>query len=104
MIGALFMDGGFDVARQFVLRHWGVMAEDPSGAPKDAKTTLQEWVHRHQTESLPQYVIVAEEGPAHEPMFTVEVHLAGRAPTRGRATSKRAAEQQAAQAMLDTLQ
>ncbi len=102
-IGALFMDGGFDVARKFVLRHWGVMAEDPSGAPKDAKTSLQEWAHKHQAGSMPQYVIVAEEGPPHEPMFTIEVRLAEQAPTRGRASSKRAAEQQAAEAMLDTL-
>ena len=101
-IGALFMDGGFEVARLFVLRHWGAMADDPSGAPKDAKTALQEWAHKHQAEGLPQYVIVAEEGPPHEPMFTVELRLAGRAPTSGRASSKRAAEQQAAQAMLDT--
>ena len=103
MIGALFIDGGFDVARQFVLCHWSAMAEDPSGAPKDAKTALQEWAHKHQADSPPQYVIVAEEGPPHQPMFTVELRLVGRAPTRGQASSKRAAEQHAAQAMLDTL-
>ena len=86
-----------------MLRHWSARAEDPSGAPKDAKTALQEWVHKHQPESLPQYVIVAEDGPPHEPLFTIEVRLAGRISTSGRAASKRAAEQQAAQAMLDTL-
>ncbi len=47
--------------------------------------------------------LVAEEGPPHEPMFTVELRLGGWAPTSGRASSKRVAEQLAAQAMLDIL-
>ena len=104
VIGALFLDGGLDVARRFVLDHWRDMADDLARAPKDAKTALQEWVHKHRAGSEPQYVVVAEQGPPHDPVFTVEVRLTGQPSSQGRGTSKRAAEQQAAAAMLAAVQ
>ena len=104
VIGALFLDGGFEVARRLILDHWREMADDLTRAPKDAKTALQEWVHKHQAGSEPQYVVVAEAGPPHDPVFTVEVRLTGERSSQGRGTSKRAAEQQAAAAMLAAVQ
>ncbi len=102
VIAALYLDGGFDVARDFVLKYWLDRAEDPAAAPKDAKTALQEWAHKAD-KGRPVYVVVSEEGPPHEPVFTVEARIDSLPPTRGVGSSKRIAEQAAAQAMLDTL-
>ena len=102
VIAALYLDGGFDAARGFVLKYWLKRAEDPEAAPKDAKTALQEWAHKADKER-PVYVIVSEEGPPHEPVFTVEARVDGLPPTQGVGSSKRMAEQAAAQAMLDSL-
>ncbi len=67
--------------------------------PSDAKTELQEWVQaRHM--KLPDYCIVAAEGPPHAPVFTVEAAIEGQAPVRASAGSKRAAERAAAAELL----
>ncbi len=100
VIAAIYLDGGIEAARQFVLAHWAGLAADLTTAPKDAKTELQEWAHRAACPP-PRYVTVVEEGPAHEPFFTIEVQIEGRPPTRGSGPSKRVAEQAAAGAMLE---
>ena len=67
---------------------------------RDAKTAVQEWA---QARSLPapRYVEAARSGPAHMPHFVMHVLLEGFEPEAGEASSKRAAEQAAAQAFLD---
>lgn len=102
LIGALYLDGGFKAAQRFILDHWRELAERAAGAPKDAKTALQELAHKL-SEPEPEYRVVAEEGPPHDPVFTVEVRLAGREPCRGISKSKRGAEQAAASAMLKAI-
>ena len=102
LIGALYLDGGLPVAASFVRRTWAPLVEAMAEAARDAKTALQEWL-QGRGEGLPHYRIVAQEGPPHRPVFTVEVDVEGRLPATGTGTSKREAEQKAAAAMLGLL-
>lgn len=102
IIGALFLDGGLAVAEDFVVPRWTEMARSVATAPKDAKTALQEWAQARGL-PIPPYRIVESTGPAHAPEFTIEVTLEGYPSARAKAASKRAAEQLAAAALLETL-
>ena len=95
LIAAIYLDGGFEQARSFVLRAWETLLKHPSVAVKDAKTFLQEWVLARAL-PIPHYTIVSREGPEHEPVFVVSVDVKGKPPARGTAKSKRAAEMDAA--------
>jgi ribonuclease-3 len=99
VLGAVFLDAGFDKARSVVLRLWASSQEHRPDAAADAKSALQEWAQGNGF-ALPQYVEVARKGPDHAPRFTSEVRIAGKEPARGEGTSKRAAEQAAASALL----
>lgn len=103
LIGAIYLDGGMAAAEQFILPRWQELAKQTLVAPKDAKTSLQEWSQGRGL-SVPSYALVSSSGPAHAPIFTVEVTVEGFAPARGEATSKRAAEQLAAAALLELLE
>jgi ribonuclease-3 len=99
VLGAIFADGGYEVARGVVHRDWDAHLADLDHAAPDAKSVLQEWAQGQQL-PLPRYVEIAREGPDHAPRFTVEVQLEGKAPERGEGANKRQAEQAAALAML----
>jgi ribonuclease-3 len=99
LIGALYLDGGLEVARQFILQYWRPLIAGYGGSGRDPKTRLQEWAQARGL-ALPRYREVGRKGPAHEPQFTVAVEVAGYAPAEGRAASKRSAEQAAAEALL----
>lgn len=103
LIGALFLDGGLEVAGPFIRRHFEPRIEAMGAPPRDAKTALQEWAQARGL-ARPVYAVVGIEGPAHAPSFEVEVALADVPPARAVAPSKRAAEQAAAEAMLDQLE
>jgi ribonuclease-3 len=100
-LGALYLDGGLDVARNFVRRAWGAAMEAQIEPPKDAKTSLQEWAQKRGLE-LPAYAVTDRSGPPHAPSFTVTVSV-GDLDASGTAGSKRAAEQHAAEALLQRL-
>ncbi|RAU22481.1 ribonuclease III [Paramagnetospirillum kuznetsovii] len=100
VIGALYADGGFEVAARFVRGHWRAIMDEVSAPPKDAKTELQEWAQGRGLK-LPAYVVVGSEGPAHEPVFLVEVAVEGVGSAQGRGSSKRVAEQAAATELLE---
>ena len=70
---------------------------------RDAKTALQEWAQARGF-GLPAYSLTKTEGPAHAPHFEVQVALAGFAPMNASASSKRQAEQAAAEALLEKLE
>lgn len=103
VIGALYLDGGLDVAAGFIHRHWDARADQLIRAPMDAKTRLQERAQKD-GHPVPEYRLVRQEGEAHEPRFTVEVLAAGIGSGTGEGGSKRAAEQAAAEALLATLE
>jgi ribonuclease III len=100
-LGALYLDGGLDAARNFVRRAWRDAMTLQADPPKDAKTALQEWAQKR-GQDLPVYEITDRSGPPHEPAFTVTVTL-GRADAIGTAGNKRAAEQLAAEALMARL-
>jgi ribonuclease-3 len=100
-LGALYMDGGLAVARDFVRRAWDDAMTTQAEPPKDAKTSLQEWAQKRGLE-LPAYAITDRSGPPHAPAFTVTVTV-GSAEASGSAGSRRAAEQRAAEALLQHL-
>lgn len=100
-LGALFLDGGIAAARRFVRRAWEHAMTEQAEPPKDAKTALQEWAQQR-GHPLPRYEVAHREGPSHAPVFAIRVTVAGKTGT-GTAGSKRAAEQEAADALLKAL-
>ncbi len=102
LIGAIYLDGGLQAAENFIIPLWNVLAKNVLTAPKDAKTTLQEWAQGRGL-PLPIYKLIEAAGSAHAPIFTIEVGVQGYAPASAKATSKRAAEQAAAAALLEAL-
>jgi len=99
VIAAVYQDGGFDAAREVVLRLWGSRVTDVDDDARDAKTALQEWAQAR-GETPPAYVEVARTGPDHQPIFTIEVRLQSGGTAQATAGSKRHAEQAAAASLL----
>lgn len=100
LIAALYIDGGLETARAFFDRFWAEAFETlDSPRVKDPKTQLQEWAQGLGL-PLPEYEVVARTGPAHAPVFTVEVRVQGHGPETAEGTSRRAAEKAAAELML----
>lgn len=99
LIGAVFLDGGYNAASEFVERLWGGRMRALERPPRDAKTTLQEWAQGRGLPT-PTYREVQRTGPHHNPEFRVTVELPGRELAEGIGRSKRAAEQAAAAALL----
>ena len=100
LIAAIYLDGGLEVARRFILKFWEKRAARADGARRDAKTELQEWSHA-KFGITPIYRVEERTGPDHDPRFTVTVEVAGVKPETGIERSKRAAEQVAATRMLE---
>ncbi len=95
LIAALFLDGGMNVAKLFILRHWKTQIKSNLPNKQDAKTALQEWAQKLKL-SLPIYSVIKTTGPAHAPEFTIEVTIIGKEKTIAIGQSKRIAEQKAA--------
>ena len=105
MVGAVFLDGGYDVVQAYVQQTFGPLIEERGDqlTSADAKSRLQEQLQEQYNQG-PNYILDAEEGPAHARIFTVSVHFHDRVLGSGRASSKKEAEQQAAAAALEFLQ
>jgi ribonuclease-3 len=102
VIAAIYIDGGFGAARDFIERHWEPLIAEMDGPPRDPKTELQEWAQARGL-GLPAYALTATSGPDHAPHFTVAVRLADFDEASAGASSKRAAETGAAAALLERL-
>jgi ribonuclease-3 len=103
VIGAIYLDGGFAAARSFVLNMFGAALQGAglSNAGKDPKTRLQEYLQSRRI-ALPSYSVIATEGEAHRQLFRVECRIAQLSiSVHGEGSSRRAAEQEAAQAALE---
>ncbi|HET9669804.1 MAG TPA: ribonuclease III [Casimicrobiaceae bacterium] len=105
VFGAVFLDAGFDAARAAIEAAYGEILRDadPARLGKDAKTRLQEALHKRRLPE-PVYEIVATTGKAHAQAFAVECRIVDLGlVTRGAGASRRAAEQDAATQALDLL-
>jgi ribonuclease-3 len=99
LLGAVFLDGGFDAARVAIRALYASLLEhlDPQTLGKDPKTLLQELLQSRKI-ALPQYAVVATQGAAHNQLFQVECQIPQLAiRTTGFGASRRIAEQEAAQ-------
>lgn len=99
VIAAVYLDAGFETARDLVLRLWGERITSVESDAKDAKTALQEWAQGRGF-APPSYVELSREGPDHAPIFTVEARLSNGMSEIASAAAKRQAEQTAARALL----
>jgi len=99
IIGAVFLDGGYEAARSLVERSFKALLDAPRRPLRDPKSALQEWA---QGRGLPPptYTIAEQTGPDHAPKFRVMVKVKGRETEFGHGTSKRIAEQAAARSLL----
>lgn len=106
LIGAVLLDGGYEAARALCLRLLKTplaVLPDPSQL-KDSKTRLQEFLQAR-SRPLPEYQVITEEGPAHRRHFAVNCKLVdNELNTVGEGSSRKLAEQRAAQQLLDLLE
>lgn len=99
VIGAIFLDGGFANAKEFVLKYILTDIEHKQ-LFYDSKTILQEIVQAGYSEEL-NYQLIREEGPDHDKRFVVEARIGEKSIGEGMGHTKKAAEQEAAyQALL----
>ena len=102
IIAACFLDGGMGAAEGLIQRL--ILCNVPVGKLHNAdyKTALQELVQQKKNQTL-SYALVGESGPDHDKEFFVEVSLNGQVIGKGSGSSKKRAEQSAAQAAIETL-
>lgn len=102
VIGAIYLERGYDDAAAFIHKHITSKLEDilTAGTWRDAKSHLQEVSQRIDGQT-PQYRVIDELGPDHDKMFTLGVYVKDKLLGQGSGPSKQVAQQQAAQAALD---
>ena len=103
LIGALYIDHGFDAAQAFIRARWEDRIDHQLRAPQHPKSALQEWAAANRRKP-PVYAVTAREGPQHNPRFTVTVSIKGAGEASAEGTSKQEAETAAARALLEQLQ
>ena len=99
VLAAVYVDGGFDAARDLILRLWGARIDAVERDARDPKTSLQEWAQARAMPP-PDYTEAGRSGPDHQPIFTVRVTMANGEGETASAGTKRVAEQMAAKALL----
>ncbi|WIY53981.1 ribonuclease III [Devosia sp. YIM 151766] len=99
VIGAIYLDGGLEPARNFIERLFEDFLVDGHASRADAKTTLQEWAQARGLDP-PAYILVQRTGPDHAPEFTIAVDLAGFEHVEATGSSKKIAEHKAAELFL----
>jgi ribonuclease-3 len=99
LIGACFVDHGFDQARTMVRSLWAEEVDGKAGKRKHPKSALQEWTVGNKRK-LPEYSLVERSGPDHNLRFTVRVEVNGIGEAQATASSKQDAETLAAEEFL----
>jgi ribonuclease-3 len=102
VLAAIYLDGGFRAATEFVERWWAPLLAEMDAPPRDPKTALQEWAQARGL-GLPAYRVIETSGPDHAPRFTVTARVAQADEASATASSKRAAEAEAAASLLERL-
>jgi ribonuclease III len=102
LLGALYLDQGWDATQRFVVRVFQKELEREENADRvwDFKSRLQNYCQAERID-LPLFILVRSEGPDHRKEFEVEVSVRGRPAGRGRGRTKKEAEQNAARAALE---
>lgn len=102
IIGAVFLDGGFQSARTLAREHFDVILDSmdqTQGYFQDFKTQVQE-IAQAMLKATPVYEVIKEEGPSHLPQFHVQLTVQGKIVSEGLGRSKKLAEQEAARLAL----
>lgn len=103
LIGAIYLDGGLEPSKQFILKFWPPYFEaGVTSPPKDSKSQLQEYLQA-QNLPIPHYILKNRTGPDHAPYFEVAIVLENGTEITGTGFSKRVAEQEAAKNCLNYL-
>ena len=95
LIGAIYLDGGFASAKEFVHR-FSMTDIEHKKLFYDSKTIVQEQVQKNWHDGEISYVLTGEEGPDHDKTFLVDLYVAGEKKSSGKGRTKKAAEQDAA--------
>jgi ribonuclease-3 len=102
IFGAIYLDSGFDAAKNVIVDIWRELAAADVVAPKDPKTALQEFVQQSDNGNLPVYEFLETTGASHNPVFNVRVCAMGKS-AQGQGASKKAATIDAAEKLLKIL-
>lgn len=102
LLAALYLDGGIDPVRRFVLANWTLDFEAPAKGEKDAKSRLQEFAMQKAL-PLPVYRMISRDGPDHAPQMVFAVSLDGYGEEIATAGSRKQAEQTAAAQLLERI-
>ena len=100
LIGACFIEHGFDTAQALIYRLWARELEGDEGKSKHPKSALQEWAAGNRR-AMPEYTVTDRSGPDHAARFTVRVSIRNVGEAEATATSKGEAERLAAKAFLE---
>ena len=102
IIGAIYLDSGFEVAKKFILRNWKNYLDKSNVTIVDSKTLLQEYSLKH-FKTLPIYKVFSNTGPRHKPIFKVGVKIKNTKFIIAKGSSKKNAQQSAASEILKSL-
>lgn len=102
LVGAIYIDQGYDYAKSFVLRVWSEQINKSNITIFDSKTKLQEYSLK-KYKKLPSYIFVSSKGFKHNPVFKISVSITGTKKHFGEGKSKQQAEQDGASNLLKVL-
>ncbi len=102
LIGAIYLDGGFNNAKKFINEIWGPYLDIKEQNMQDSKTQLQE-LSQQKLKKLPEYTLIKKQGPSHSPMFTVGLKVLNLKKIKASGSSIREAEKNAAKIALSIL-
>jgi ribonuclease-3 len=100
LIGAIYIDQGFDYVKNFILKIWKKKLDKSSITILDSKTRLQEYSLKFY-KKLPRYRVVGSDGPKHNPLYKISVSISGSKDFVGTGNSKQQAEQDGASKLLN---
>ena len=102
LIGAIYIDSNFEEVKKVVLNLWGKKLSSQEKPPVDAKSFLQEWC-LSKKKKIPVYKILEKSGPDHKPTFLVELRIENFQKVKGEGSTKKKAEIDAAQKIIEKI-
>ena len=102
LLAVVYLESGLGPAQKIIERFWSPLIKEMVEAPKDPKSAVQEWAHRHK-KTAPLYELLNRSGPDHNPVFSVRVSLDRTLHETAEGSSLKQAEKTAAQNLLKKL-